>query len=309
MARNVSLRTAGTPRSFIRLLKFKVLAIATIAGLFALQGAYAQNQPVGIVPPKPSSQPSPAPQPGAIVTGNGIEYHGGPVMISPHNVYFIWYGNWSGSAATTILPDFITGLNGSNYFNTNTTYGDANNDIANTISMAGQIFDNYSQGKDLGSIGVQNAVSAALNAGLLPTDANGSYLGLTSPDVTESTFCHQFCAYHTRATLNGADIKYGFVGNPATQCPNSCEDQRVSPNGNEGADAMADFLAHEINETVTDPHLDAWFHNNTAGEVGDLCNFNFGNRFYLFGGASANITLGGRNYLIQQNWVNDSGGF
>ena len=72
---------------------------------------------------------------------------------------------------------------------------------------------------------------------------------------------------------------------------------------------MADFLAHEINETITDPHTTAWFHNNNAGEVGDLCNFNFGNRFYLPNGASANITLGGKNYLIQQNWVNDSGGF
>ena len=59
--------------------------------------------------------------------------------------------------------------------------------------------------------------------------------------------------------------------------------------------AMADFLAHEINETITDPHTTAWFHNNNAGEVGDLCNFNFGNRFYLPNGASANITLGGKN--------------
>ena len=215
MARNVSLRTAGTPRSFIRLLKFKVLAIATIAGLFALQGAYAQNQPVGIVPPKPSSQPSPAPQPGAIVTGNGIEYHGGPVMISPHNVYFIWYGNWSGSAATTILPDFITGLNGSNYFNTNTTYGDANNDLANTITMAGQFFDNYSQGTSLGCCAVSTVVSSALNSGKLPVDGNGIYLVLTSPDVTEGNFCRSYCGYHARQTVSGTDIKYGFVGDAA----------------------------------------------------------------------------------------------
>ena len=41
---------------------------------------------------------------GFAATGNGIEYHGGPVMLSSHNVYFIWYGNWSGNTATTILP-------------------------------------------------------------------------------------------------------------------------------------------------------------------------------------------------------------
>lgn len=306
MQRNVPFVTGRILLSFI-----KLTALLLMAGLFGLQVVQAQTQPMGGVRPKPPNQSelSPAPSAGAVNTGNGIEYHGGPVMLSPHNIYFIWYGNWSGSIATTILPDFITGLNGSNYFNTNITYGDANNDIVNTISMSGQIFDNYSQGTDLGCCGVQNVVTSTLNSGKLPTDANGIYLVLTSPDVTEGTFCHQFCAYHTRTTVNNTDIKYGFAGNPATQCPAGCEDQTNSPNGDDGADAMANFLAHEINETITDPDLNAWFHTNTAGEVGDLCNFIFGNEFFTPSGARANITLNGRNYLIQQNWVNDSGGF
>src|SRR5437764_1128828 len=68
-------------------------------------------------------------------------------------------------------------------------------------------------------------------------------------------------------------------------------------------------MAHEINETVTDSDLNAWFSGNTGGEVGDLCNFNFGNPFLAPNAAIANITLSGRNFLIQQNWVNDSKGF
>src|SRR5512143_1253929 len=28
-------------------------------------------------------------------TSNGINYHGGPVMLGTVNVYYIWYGNWS----------------------------------------------------------------------------------------------------------------------------------------------------------------------------------------------------------------------
>src|SRR5437868_1286083 len=31
---------------------------------------------------------------------NGISYRGGPVMLGTVNVYFIWYGNWSGNTAT-----------------------------------------------------------------------------------------------------------------------------------------------------------------------------------------------------------------
>ena len=46
----------------------------------------------------------------AVITGNGIEYHGGPVMQGPHNVYFIWYGNFSGNSALSILCDLINGF-------------------------------------------------------------------------------------------------------------------------------------------------------------------------------------------------------
>src|SRR5438552_12607342 len=208
MARHVLPGTVGVLRSFIRLLELKVIAAIAMGGLFALQAAHAQMQPMGGVKPKPADQSElpPAPSGNSITTGNGIEYHGGPVMLSPHNIYFIWYGNWSGSIATTILPGFITGLNGSNYFNTNTTYGDANNDIANTITMAGQFFDNYSLGPNLGSAGVGPVVSNDLTSGKLPVDANGIYLVLTSPDVKEGNFCTSYCGYHTRQTINGTEI-------------------------------------------------------------------------------------------------------
>src|SRR6266446_816503 len=43
--------------------------------------------------------------------GSGISYHGGPLIVGGTNggvnVYVIWYGNWSGNTATTIIPDFL----------------------------------------------------------------------------------------------------------------------------------------------------------------------------------------------------------
>ena len=60
-------------------------------------------------------------QPNAI----GIGYSGGPVMLGTPDVYYIWYGNWSGNSATTLLPDFMSNLGGSPYFNINTTYYDS----------------------------------------------------------------------------------------------------------------------------------------------------------------------------------------
>src|SRR3954463_8959091 len=48
-----------------------------------------------------SGQRGPAPTKG----GNGISYHGGPLILNGTNVHYIWYGNWSGNTATAILED------------------------------------------------------------------------------------------------------------------------------------------------------------------------------------------------------------
>jgi hypothetical protein len=237
-------------------------------------------------------------------------------MHGPHNVYLIWYGNWNGNSATTVLPDFIASLDGSSYFNTNTTYGDSTGNVQNTVTMAGQAFDNYSQGTALDNQGIVNVVANAINRGVLPVDTNGIYFVLTSADVEENEptiqFCTQICGYHANATLFANDIKFAFVGNPdrCLTTNNSCLEFFPSPNNNSGADAMASVMAHELNEAVTDPDLNAWFHVSLGGEVGDLCSpffVGFGPTFPVGNGASANIELGDRAYLIQSNFVNASG--
>ena len=38
----------------------------------------------------------------AVVTGNGINYHGGPVLKgNPVPIYLIFYGNWNGTGSNT----------------------------------------------------------------------------------------------------------------------------------------------------------------------------------------------------------------
>jgi hypothetical protein len=312
-------RAMSMPAAFRR----AVLLLVVCLGLFA---NVARAQFVGITKPFDLANPELAPIGETVVTGNGIEYHGGPVMQGPHNVYFIWYGNFSGNPALTILPDLINGFGGSRYFNTNTTYGDTTGNIANTATMAGAFFDNFSQGKALTDVTFSNVINAALNSGKVPVDANGIYFVLTSQDVTlnfppatpggrPQGFCTAFCGFHTNGLFGSTDIKVAFVGDPATQCPrgkpgatSTCSPQILSPNGNEGADAMANVMAHELNEAITDPDGDAWFHIDGTGEVGDLCSFNFGNTFFSLNGANANVVLSGRQFLIQQNWLNSGGG-
>jgi len=236
---------------------------------------------------------------------SGISYHGGPVMLGNTNIHYIWYGNWAGNSATTILTDFAQNIGGSPYFNINTTYYDGSNThVSNSVSLAGAVNDNYSHGTSLSDAAIQ-AIVAATN----PTDTNGVYFVLTSADVTASSgFCTQYCGWHTHGTINGRDIKYSFVGNP-DRCPSACSAQSTSPNGNAGADGMASIIAHELEEAVTDPDLNAWF-DRRGYENADKCAWTFGSTSTMPNGSKANMTLGSRSYLIQQNWVNaSSGGF
>src|SRR4051794_8040422 len=81
------------------------------------------------------AKPAPGPTGQAVVTGNGINYHGGPVMKgNPVHAYIIWYGNWSGSGSNTaatrsLIEHFLGSIGGSAIERVNTTYGDNSGNV------------------------------------------------------------------------------------------------------------------------------------------------------------------------------------
>jgi hypothetical protein len=244
-------------------------------------------------------------------TGNQIQYWGGSVLLGSPHVYIIWYGTFD-SGTTGILSTLIGSIGGSPYFNINTGYFDSNgNSISNSLTSAGSVQNNYSRGNSLHSSDIGGIVSDTISGGLLPLDANAIYVVLTSGDVSVSGFGTSFCGYHSVKTMSNTNVHYAFIGNPAPSHMGGCapgQNQTNSPNNNPGADAMASTISHELEETVTDPNLDAWY-DSGGNEVADKCAWNFGTTYTVSNGSVANMNLGGNNYLIQQDWVNASGGF
>jgi hypothetical protein len=258
-------------------------------------------------------QPQGQGKPSRPTSGNGIDYHGGPVMLdnangAPH-IYYIWYGNWNGNTATTLLTNLAQNIGGSPYFHINTTYHDGSNaSVSGSANYVSSTTDNYSRGATLTDAGVQAVVASAITSHALPFDSNGVYFVLTSADVNESSgFCTQYCGWHTHGTITGSDIKFAFVGNP-DRCPSGCAVQSPGPNGTGGADGMASIIAHELEEAITDPDLNAWY-DRRGQENADKCAWTFGAESTASNGAKYNMTLGGKNFLIQQNWVNAGGGY
>jgi hypothetical protein len=230
--------------------------------------------------------------------------HGGPVIGTP-TIYLIWYGNWNrGNGTDTpagqqIVRDFASNVGNSAYFLINSTYGGG---ITGHAVYGGETtVSGYPQGTSLTDAKVRTVASNAISSGGLPYNANGVYFVLTSSDVNESSgFCTQYCGWHTAGTATNGHIRYSFVGN-AARCITSCAAQSNSPNSNPGVDGMLSVLAHELEETTTDPDLNAWY-DSSGAENGDKCAWTFGHfQFQVGNGSWANMTLGSRSYLIQRN--------
>ncbi len=294
-------------------LALAVGALLTCIGVASAQvDGHGSKQGAEPGPPKiihrvnPHSTGLSTPSPGSTSSTSPILYHGGPVMGGTPNIYLIWYGNWNQSngsdttAGQQIVRDFVTNIGNSPYFSINTSYG-----VTGAVNFNQETTDAYSFGNRLSDANVQSVVKNAISYGRLPSDTNGVYFVLTSSDVSErSGFCTRYCGWHTAMSTFGG-IRYAFVGN-ANRCLSSCAIQSVGPNGNAGVDGMISVIAHELEETVSDPNLNAWY-DGSGAENADKCAWTFGHSQYqAVNGAWANMHLGTRNYEIQRNLLHGS---
>ena len=296
------------------------MAAAIALGLLAFgPGALAQG------PKDLNKHPMPTrdqPGPGKAGHGGGasakIRYHNGPLMLGTTNAYVIWYGGWNGSPTPALVEQFLgSDIGGSRYFNINTSYTDAAGiPVTNAVRFTGSVQVGYPKGTTLTDAGVQQVVAEAITSGALPTwtttgitaskvpDPNGVYFVLTSQDVGESSgFLTQYCGWHYFGAVAGIDTKYAFVGDPSRNLSVCAGQTAASPNNNPAGDAMISIIAHELEESVTDPQLTAWY-DPAGNENADKCAWNFGATTTLANSAKYNMTMNGRRYLIQQNWLN-----
>jgi hypothetical protein len=253
----------------------------------------------------------------SVAAGVGaVTYQRGGPIISQPNIYVIWYGGWKANSCSassdttstpTIINDFLGSLGDSDWNKINTTYYQLINGkktfVQPTAKVNGCTVDKGSQGPSLDAKTgkqVSDVVEHALSTNELPTDPSGVYLVLTASDVTVADFMTLLCAYHWVYDNGSATIKYAFIGD-ATSNLASCAPQKTnSPNGNPAADAMVSVIAHEFVEAVSDPTGTSWF--DQAGlENADKCAWNYGKASIAANGSFANMTLGDRQYLIQQN--------
>ena len=194
--------------------------------------------------------------------------------------------------------------------------------LSGNVSFARSIYVGYTRGKDLHDSDIRGIVQDLLRAGDLPYDSDGIYFVLTSNDVIErddynySGFCTDYCGWHDGTFVDQVQVHYAFIG---SGCLDWCTLQTQfveagipqSPNGNWDADGMASVIIHELCESVTDPmpsNVASWQDSWMSSENGDMCAWRFDPTYPTLDSSRANVRFGGRDFLIQQMWVNDGDG-
>jgi len=262
-------------------------------------------------------------------SGTGIYYHGGSLLTSATNVAAVYWASapiyTNGPAAGTsgagvgdgsLVGFFLRNLGGSSYFNINTTYyNGAGTHVQNVVNYTQYWANNQYQvpvdGQNVTDANMIAMLQYGFDHGNLTYDPTTLYAVFTAGTVNlGGGFGTQYCAYHYHGTVTiggvARTVLYAAMPYDAAY-PNVCTNGTASPNGDVGADAIVNTLAHEVEETTTDLLGTAWY-DRRGYENADKCAWTWGSTYTTSNGGVANIQIGGKDFLVQRNWVNAGSG-
>jgi PKD repeat protein len=139
--------------------------------------------------------------------------------------------------------------------------------------------------------------------GCFSSDANATppYGGCSAGEAANLAL---FCAYHQNTSLSPMLI---YADDPFDATNPGCEDGN-NPTGNIAGGEINGGLAHEQNESITDPiPNDAWtngFGAEQGEELADVCVGQFGTPLGTHHGAMYNQVINGHFYWFQEVWSN-----
>ncbi len=261
--------------------------------------------------PQGGVQPIPA-----VYGSPSISYHGGPVILAQKVAVIYWSARTiyiggpapgttgSGANDGSLVGFFLNHLGGSPYYGINTTYYNASGThVQNSVTYTQYWASNTgvpANGSNVSQTAVQNKVVAGFNSGALTYDANTVYLVFTDSAVSQGTLP---CPSHAYFLWGSNVVKLGLMAR-VLDFPGCSVGATLTPNDDPFADDEISIIAHEVEETNTDPQGNAWYdaYQGHTYENADKCQDDFGTTYLTANGATANMNIADKDFLVQQNW-------
>jgi hypothetical protein len=262
------------------------------------------------------------PKVAAIYVGGGPVYQGGPAVGT----------RGPGSADASLVGHFLRNIGGTSYWNINSTYhqdqgtntGFVQNSLQYTGFWAPQFRTPPQPGSVVGPNAMANIIEAGFATGAITYDPSTLYMVFTGPGVNLgggfSSAGLSYCAWHSAyRRANGEIVQFSAMPydadyNPAHPSANGyiCTYLTKGTNGDLGAEATVSAMTHEIEETATDP-VSKWSNKFFYGYVdqygeenADKCAYTYGRTLVRPSATNDyyNLTIAGKPFLVQRNWVN-----
>jgi hypothetical protein len=216
-------------------------------------------------------------------------FHGGQIMATGATVTSIFWGSsWATYTGDKFsgLDSFYQGVGGTAYAGTNTEYTGTNGKVSNAVSFSGHLVDSSAAPSGAPST---SQVLAVVARNISNPQPNGYY-----PVYSDQKRGHAgYCAWHSWGTINGVLVQFGFFFN--LDGDSGCNPGDTSSGHSQGLAALGNVSGHELSESLTDPHGDAWY-DSTGEENADKCAWTFSPSLIKF----KNNT----QWKIQGNWSN-----
>ena len=321
-----------------------LVALAALAVCATPAGAVVANTPGGRVSylPLNEARAAHAAAPGGALAPAGASepsgeppllYHGGPVMHEQTAYAIFWVpGGYSlpagyGAAIESYFENVAADSRMStNVYSVGAQYTDGSGHATYIDSYGGAVTDTTAyptsgtcptySGVESFTACITDAeleaeVESVVNAQGWPDGLGAEYYVVLPPHAGScfetaggACFDKQFCAYHSY-TESSDDI-YSNIGYSPGDVSGCGVGEYPNGHANGNIDDSLSSLSHEANESITDPHLNAWF-DSEGFENGDECrNSSDDYGTPLGGGAGAlfNQSIAGAHYFLQQEWSN-----
>jgi hypothetical protein len=267
---------------------------------------------------------------------NGQYYYDGPGIGGADDCHYIFLqelyfqdfcSSFGGAGLAAVMDQYID--SGGNHLGSCTLFAGSASESSSGYSVSYSYDNSAYPGNDC-SGSAYSGLSSCLSEGDIQNSANtiGRDVGCNENGITCMVLVFtaygepqqgfypghdlQYCAYHTYDTYFQFPSFYTTIW--ATEpdvywAGSSCGAGVPSPNHDPAGDLEVSPVSHESDEAITDPQLNAYYHTDTAHEIGDECAYDFEGTQSFDG---SDIHLGNSYFYdpfeIQSEWSNYNNG-